>query len=129
MKKLINDFITACSFSEIYVHMRMIHDIPSLYSSILAGEYAKIYEVMRAKPYSRYFEPVRTRNFVQIKVVDMASLAASLSRALPKPRYTGEEEEIPQHAQQRGPRILGAGALEDNQLVLKVCSNSSASTL
>lgn len=50
----------------------------------------------------------------------MASLAASLSRALPKPKYTGEEEEIPQHAQQRGPRILGAGALEDNQLVLKV---------
>jgi len=50
----------------------------------------------------------------------MTSLAASLSRALPKPKYTGEEEEIPQHAQQRGPRILGAGALEDNQLVLKV---------
>ncbi|KAH6664477.1 SKIP/SNW domain-containing protein [Halenospora varia] len=47
------------------------------------------------------------------------SLAASLSRALPKPKYTGEEEEIPQHAQQRGPRILGAGALDDSQIVLK----------
>ena len=50
----------------------------------------------------------------------MASIAASLSRALPKPQYTGEEEEIPQHAQQRGPRILGAGALDDGQIVLKV---------
>ncbi|KAF8857496.1 hypothetical protein BDZ45DRAFT_623691 [Acephala macrosclerotiorum] len=49
----------------------------------------------------------------------MTSIAASLTRALPKPKYTGEEEEIPQHAQQRGPRILGAGALDDNQIVLK----------
>ncbi|RAL66332.1 hypothetical protein DID88_006002 [Monilinia fructigena] len=46
-------------------------------------------------------------------------MAASLTRALPKPKYTGEEEEIPQHAQQRGPRILGAGALDDTQIVLK----------
>jgi SNW domain-containing protein 1 len=50
----------------------------------------------------------------------MTSMAASLTRALPKPKYTGEEEEIPQHAQQRGPRILGAGALDDTQIVLKV---------
>ncbi|KAE8449631.1 mRNA splicing protein [Mollisiaceae sp. DMI_Dod_QoI] len=49
----------------------------------------------------------------------MTSIAASLTRALPKPKYTGEEEEIPQHAQQRGPRILGAGALDDTQIVLK----------
>ncbi|CAD6453535.1 f409a6a1-3c5c-4ef7-81a5-6f2826341972 [Sclerotinia trifoliorum] len=46
-------------------------------------------------------------------------MATSLTRALPKPKYTGEEEEIPQHAQQRGPRILGAGALDDTQIVLK----------
>ncbi|PQE28540.1 putative SNW domain-containing 1 protein [Rutstroemia sp. NJR-2017a WRK4] len=50
---------------------------------------------------------------------NMASMAASLTRALPKPKYTGEEEEIPQHAQQRGPRILGAGSLDDTQIVLK----------
>jgi len=50
----------------------------------------------------------------------MTSISASLSRALPKPKYTGEEEDIPQHAQQRGPRILGAGALDDSQIVLKV---------
>lgn len=50
----------------------------------------------------------------------MTSISAALSRALPKPKYTGEEEEIPLHAQQRGPRILGAGALDDSQIVLKV---------
>lgn len=62
----------------------------------------------------------------------MTSIAASLSRALPKPKYTGEEEEIPQHAQQRGPRILGAGALDGTQIVLKVsypiCTRESDNT-
>merc|ERR1711939_577489 len=48
-----------------------------------------------------------------------ASMAASLSRALPTPKYTGEEEDIPQHAQQRGTRIVGAGTLDDTQIVLK----------
>lgn len=50
----------------------------------------------------------------------MASIAAGLTRALPKPKYTGEDEEIPQHAQQRGPRILGPGTLDDSQIILKV---------
>jgi SNW domain-containing protein 1 len=50
----------------------------------------------------------------------MTSIAASLSRALPKPKYTSEEEEIPQHAQQRGPRVVGAGTIDDTQIVLKV---------
>lgn len=49
----------------------------------------------------------------------MASLAASLAQALPKPKYTGEEEEIPQHAQQRGPRIVGAGQIDESQIVLR----------
>ena len=49
----------------------------------------------------------------------MTSIAAGLARALPTPKYTGEEEEIPQHAQQRGPRIVGPGALDDTQIVLK----------
>ncbi|KAH7371790.1 SKIP/SNW domain-containing protein [Cadophora sp. MPI-SDFR-AT-0126] len=49
----------------------------------------------------------------------MTSMAASLSRALPTPKYTGEEEDIPQHAQQRGTRIVGAGTLDDTQIVLK----------
>ncbi|KAH8805931.1 SKIP/SNW domain-containing protein [Xylogone sp. PMI_703] len=49
----------------------------------------------------------------------MASIATSLAQALPKPKYTGEDEEVPIHAQQRGPRILGPGALDDTQIVLK----------
>lgn len=49
----------------------------------------------------------------------MASLTTSLSRALPKPKYTGEEEELAQ-PQTRGPRILGANAVGDTQLVIKV---------
>jgi SNW domain-containing protein 1 len=58
---------------------------------------------------------------------NMTSLA--LSRALPKPKYTGEEEEIPSHAQQRGPRILGAGALDESQVVLKVCQTFQPSAV
>ena len=49
----------------------------------------------------------------------MTSIARGLAQSLPSPRYTGEEEDIPLHAQQRGPRILGAGVLEESQLVLK----------
>jgi len=50
----------------------------------------------------------------------MTSLATSLSQALPKPKYTGEHEELPSHTQSKGPRIVGAGALDDTRLVLKV---------
>jgi SNW domain-containing protein 1 len=46
-------------------------------------------------------------------------LANALSRALPKPTYTGEDEEIPLHAQQRGPRIVGAGTLDSSQIALR----------
>ncbi|KAI1753338.1 SKIP/SNW domain-containing protein [Xylaria castorea] len=46
-------------------------------------------------------------------------MAASLAAALPKPRYTGEDEEIPAHAQQRGPRILGPGQIDESQIVLR----------
>ncbi|KAG6009384.1 mRNA splicing protein [Claviceps maximensis] len=49
----------------------------------------------------------------------MASLAASLQASLPKPKYTGEEEEAPTRAQQRGPRIVGAGQIDETQIVLK----------
>jgi SNW domain-containing protein 1 len=50
----------------------------------------------------------------------MTSISGRLAVALPKPKYTGEEEAIPQHAQHRGPRIVGAGELNDLQIVLKV---------
>ncbi|KAI0194646.1 SKIP/SNW domain-containing protein [Astrocystis sublimbata] len=46
-------------------------------------------------------------------------MAASLAAALPKPRYTGEDEELPAHAQQRGPRILGPGQIDESQIVLR----------
>ncbi|KAI0977190.1 SKIP/SNW domain-containing protein [Xylaria arbuscula] len=46
-------------------------------------------------------------------------MAASLAAALPKPRYTGEDEELPTYAQQRGPRILGPGQIDESQIVLR----------
>ena len=49
----------------------------------------------------------------------MASIAASLSQALPKPKYTGEDEETPAHAQQHGPRVVGAGQIDESQIVLR----------
>ena len=50
----------------------------------------------------------------------MASVAAGLFSALPKPKYTGESEEIPLHAQPKGPRIVGPGVIDESQIVLKV---------
>lgn len=46
----------------------------------------------------------------------MASIAASLQASLPQPKYTGEDEAKPQ---QRGPRIVGAGQIDETQIVLK----------
>ncbi|KAG5969826.1 mRNA splicing protein [Claviceps cyperi] len=49
----------------------------------------------------------------------MTSLAASLQASLPKPKYTGEEEEPPAWAQQRGPRVVGPDQIDETQIVLK----------
>ncbi|KAG9236555.1 SKIP/SNW domain-containing protein [Amylocarpus encephaloides] len=49
----------------------------------------------------------------------MTSASTDLFRVLPKPQYTAEEEEVPHHAQQRGPRIVGAGTLDESQIVLR----------
>ena len=49
----------------------------------------------------------------------MTPVATSLAKALPKPKYTGEYEELPAHAQPKGPRIVGPGALDETQIVLK----------
>ncbi|KAI5924718.1 SKIP/SNW domain-containing protein [Camillea tinctor] len=46
-------------------------------------------------------------------------MAASLAAALPKPKYTGEEEDIPLHAQERGVRIVGPGQIDESQIVLR----------
>lgn len=43
----------------------------------------------------------------------------SLASALPKPKYTGEDEELPTHTQQTGPRIVDSRDIENNQLVVK----------
>ena len=50
----------------------------------------------------------------------------SLSRALPKPKYTGEHEELPAHAQPKGTRIVGANSLDESQIVLKVSDSQNA---
>ncbi|KAF4511142.1 hypothetical protein G6O67_002965 [Ophiocordyceps sinensis] len=49
----------------------------------------------------------------------MTSIAASLQATLPKPKYTGEDEEEASRSLQRGPRIVGPGQLDETQIVLK----------
>src|SRR6201996_5201467 len=48
----------------------------------------------------------------------MATIATSLSKSLPKPKYTGDEEELPAHVRAKGPRVVDAASL-DSQIVLK----------
>ncbi|KAK4148189.1 SKIP/SNW domain-containing protein [Dichotomopilus funicola] len=47
----------------------------------------------------------------------MASIASGLARALPKPQHNSEYEE--QRTQQRGPRIVAAGQIDETQIVVK----------
>lgn len=53
----------------------------------------------------------------------MTSIAEGLFKSLPKPKYTGEDEEIPHHAQPRGPRVVGADQIDESQIVLRVSSS------
>ncbi|EXJ93511.1 pre-mRNA-processing protein 45 [Capronia coronata CBS 617.96] len=46
-------------------------------------------------------------------------MATGLFASLPKPKYTGEHEEVPVHAQPKGPRIVGPGVIDESQIVLK----------
>lgn len=46
-------------------------------------------------------------------------MATGLFASLPKPKYTGEHEEVPLHAQPKGPRIVGPDVLNESQIVLK----------
>jgi len=50
----------------------------------------------------------------------MSTIATSLARALPKPKYTGEDEELVSQTKSKGPRVVGAGSLDESQIVLKV---------
>ncbi|KAL8772753.1 MAG: hypothetical protein Q9209_002098 [Squamulea sp. 1 TL-2023] len=49
----------------------------------------------------------------------MSSIITSLAVALPKPKYTGEYEELPAHTQSKGPRLLGAVTGNEKQIVLQ----------
>ena len=46
-------------------------------------------------------------------------MATGLFASLPKPKYTGEHEEVPVHARPTGPRIVGAGTVDESQIVLR----------
>ncbi|KIW57968.1 pre-mRNA-processing protein 45 [Exophiala xenobiotica] len=46
-------------------------------------------------------------------------MATGLFASLPKPKYTGEHEEVPLHAQPKGPRVVGPGVIDESQIVLK----------
>jgi hypothetical protein len=52
-------------------------------------------------------------------------MATGLFASLPKPKYTGEHEEVPLHAQPKGPRIVGPGVIDESQIVLKVSVSST----
>ncbi|KAJ4413648.1 mRNA splicing protein [Gnomoniopsis sp. IMI 355080] len=49
----------------------------------------------------------------------MASLASALANSLPKPTYTGEDEELPTRATQRGPRVVSVDHFDETAVVLK----------
>lgn len=61
-----------------------------------------------------------TRSSLEQRTLIMSSTATSLARSLPKPKYTGEHEELPAHTQSKGPRILGAASVDDTRVVLQV---------
>ncbi|RMZ89824.1 hypothetical protein DV736_g2954, partial [Chaetothyriales sp. CBS 134916] len=46
-------------------------------------------------------------------------MAIGLFASLPKPKYSGEHEEEPQHARPTGPRVVGPGAIDESQIVLR----------
>ena len=56
----------------------------------------------------------------------MSTTISSFAKALPKPKYTGEEEALPLHTQTKGLKVVGAGAFDDTQVVLKVGGRSPA---
>ena len=55
---------------------------------------------------------------ISLTLLIMTSVTTSLAKALPKPKYTAEHEDLLTHS--KGPRILGPGSLDETQVVLKV---------
>ena len=64
-------------------------------------------------------KPSQHDKIYSILTFSMTSVTTSLASALPMPKYTGEHEELPPHAQPQGLRIVGPGALDETQVVLK----------
>ena len=49
----------------------------------------------------------------------MSVLAKSLSSALPKPKYTGEDEELVSQTHSKGPRVVASGTLDESQIAIR----------
>ena len=60
---------------------------------------------------------------MRLKPATMSSISQSLAASLPKPKYTGDNGEISSRAQQRGPRIVGPGQIDESQIVLRVSAS------
>lgn len=69
------------------------------------------------QPSTLFFQRISFSSFFSR---EMTSIAEGLFKSLPKPKYTGEEEQVPQHAQPRGPRVVGADQIDETQIVLRV---------
>lgn len=54
-----------------------------------------------------------------IEIYCIVDMSTGLFASLPKPKYTGEHEDVPLHAQPKGPRVVGPGAIDESQIVLK----------
>jgi len=50
----------------------------------------------------------------------MSGTLTTLSKALPRPKYSGEDEELTENANSRGPKVVGAGAIDQSQIALRV---------
>lgn len=48
------------------------------------------------------------------------STTTAFETLLPKPKYTGEHEELPAHTQQKGPRVVGADVIDETQITVRV---------
>lgn len=58
----------------------------------------------------------------------MSAVATSLAQALPKPKYTGDSEEMPGHTHSKGPMVVGAESVHDNKVFLQVLGSSPTRT-
>ena len=48
------------------------------------------------------------------------AMTSTFESFLPQPKYTGEHEDLPAHTRQKGPRVVGADAIDETQIAVKV---------